>query len=571
MKEKENKVGGNALFNGILFSSNYRQVNATKFESKIVCRCINYISKKSIVMHIPILRGILALSSQIGNASPDFISSYDNDTKASKINIKLVYMLLILFCIAIPIILSIFIPSNYRKIGQALILILEISVYLFGIKSIKELDEIFKYHGAEHKAVNAYEKYGIEGLTLENIKKQKRFHKRCGGNFVFYFMILTILSAFIPVDNLILKYISMVIAALLNIGIAYDIVTIVSLLKYPLDIIAYPSMLIQYITTKEPDEDMLMLARYGVLAAARKKDGVSVREYINTYIKENIPDIDYDVQDIYKIIEYVLKIDINTLILKKDDILIKINQEIEIDNLLNRYYKEKYPLQYLTHKQFFYKEEYYVDENVLIPRSDTEILVEKALEYIEKENLETVIDLCTGSGCIGISIAKNSNENCKVELVDISIPAINIARKNAILNNVMDKVELNISNMLEYKIAEIEKLVDTENISDYKVDMIVSNPPYIKTDVIQNLDEEVKKEPILALDGGKEGLDFYINILDNATKVLKNNGLILLEIGYDQLEDIENIINTKEEYIMLESVKDYSGNDRVVVCRFQEK
>ena len=104
-----------------------------------------------------------------------------------------------------------------------------------------------------------------------------------------------------------------------------------------------------------------------------------------------------------------------------------------------------------------------------------------------------------------------------------------------------------------------------------RVDLIISNPPYIRTDVLPTLQEEVKKEPKLALDGGKDGLDFYNRIIKEAKEVLKPNGIIIFEIGYDQLDDIKHIVNENKEYKMLESFKDYGGNDRVVICRFQDK
>ena len=101
--------------------------------------------------------------------------------------------------------------------------------------------------------------------------------------------------------------------------------------------------------------------------------------------------------------------------------------------------------------------------------------------------------------------------------------------------------------------------------------MIISNPPYIKTDVIPTLQEEVTKEPHLALDGGKDGLNIYRRIIKEAKEVLKINGLLILEIGYDQLKDIEKIISENKEYKILEKIKDYGGNDRGIICRFQGK
>lgn len=208
------------------------------------------------------------------------------------------------------------------------------------------------------------------------------------------------------------------------------------------------------------------------------------------------------------------------------------------------------PIQYITNKQEFMKLDFYVDENVLIPQPDTEILVEKAIEETKKiENVE-ILDMCTGSGCIGISIAKNI-ENAKVTLVDISKNAIEIAKKNALQNKVESQLTFIQSNMFE----KVEK----------KFDIIVSNPPYIKTDVIQKLDKQVQNEPHIALDGGKDGLKFYKIIIEEAKKYLKENGKLILEIGYDQKEEVENLIKQSGQYKKIEVIKDLSQNDRVII------
>lgn len=569
MNKKKNKmkVGGVALFDGIIFTSEYRQVIAKQYSDRVRCQ-INSITKDNrIINKIPILRGILGIGNQIGNAAPDFIKSSGEESYNEKNNTLLLYAILIILCITVPIIISAFFKQEIRNVIQLLIVFIEFLLYVVALKSISDFNILFMYHGAEHKVVNSFENLDMKDMTLENVKKQSRFHKRCGGNFIVYFVILTMLSLFIPIDNLIIKTIVLFFLAVLNVGMAYEIVNIFSKLKKPFDIINYPATVIQLFTTKEPTDKMLKLALYGILGTTREKNGIILNDYIQKYINEKLKDINYDKQDIYSILEYVTGIDINKLMLNKDSYLLSLNNEIKADILLDKYYFEKYPLQYITHKQYFYNEKYYVDENVLIPRSDSEILVEKAIEYINKENLKNIVDLCTGSGALGISIAKNSDIN-KMTLIDISSQALKIAKKNIRLNNMDDKVSILQSNLLENKIVEIKK---QEEYEDKKVDMIVSNPPYIKTDVLSSLDEEVKKEPKLALDGGKDGLDFYNKIIEEAKKVLKPNGILIFEIGYDQLNDLKNIIGKNNEYKLLESVKDYGGNDRVVICRFLDK
>lgn len=215
---------------------------------------------------------------------------------------------------------------------------------------------------------------------------------------------------------------------------------------------------------------------------------------------------------------------------------------------------EGMPLQYITHIQEFMRMDFYVDENVLIPQPDTEILVEDVLSIIgEQENL-SLLDMCTGSGAIAVSIAKNTN-NCKIYAVDISNTALEVAKKNAIKNGVDEKIEFINSNMFEK--LDINK----------KFDIIVSNPPYIETDTIKQLDIQVQNEPKIALDGGIDGLDFYRNILANSRKYLKENGTIAMEIGYNQRKAVTDLFKTQYENVYCK--KDLSGKDRVIVCKNQ--
>lgn len=216
------------------------------------------------------------------------------------------------------------------------------------------------------------------------------------------------------------------------------------------------------------------------------------------------------------------------------------------------------PLQYITHKQEFMGLDFYVDENVLIPQPDTEILVEEAINLIhsfEKIDKVQVLDLCTGSGAIAVSIVKYV-PNVKVFASDISKKALKVANKN-VINNKVQNVELLESDMFE-------------NLKNYKFDFIVSNPPYIESNTIKNLSKEVKNEPKLALDGGKDGLDFYRIILKEAYKYLNKNGYLLLEIGYDQGE---KILKLCKEYscnlnlITKKPIKDFGGNNRVIILQ----
>lgn len=245
-------------------------------------------------------------------------------------------------------------------------------------------------------------------------------------------------------------------------------------------------------------------------------------------------------------------------VLKKDKIYLVTNGNEEVEQSTKTEFLEAIskiqkhiPIQYITKKQEFMKMDFYVDENVLIPQPDTEIVVEEAIDIINRNKLSKVLDMCTGSGILAISIAKYTDAS-KITAVDISEKALEVAEKNAISNDVDTKIKFIKSDMFK-------------NISE-KFDLIISNPPYIRTDVIKTLSEEVKNEPILALDGGIKGLDFYNIIAENAKKYLNENGYLVLEIGYDQKTEVVNLLEV-QEYSEIRVIKDMGGNDRVIVCK----
>ncbi len=233
-----------------------------------------------------------------------------------------------------------------------------------------------------------------------------------------------------------------------------------------------------------------------------------------------------------------------------------IHSEDEIDE--TQFFKfikkhiEGEPIQYITNKQEFMAMEFYVDENVLIPQPDTETLVEEVIVLANKEEKLKILDLCTGSGCIGISLAKYI-KNSSVYATDISNKALQIAKLNC------------EKNMLKNNITFIESDM-FKNINE-EFDFLVSNPPYIETNVIDTLSNEVKKEPKIALDGGEDGLRFYKEIANEAYKYLKSNGYLCLEIGYNQKEEVTKILEKTNKYKDTYSKKDLAGNDRIIITR----
>ena len=211
------------------------------------------------------------------------------------------------------------------------------------------------------------------------------------------------------------------------------------------------------------------------------------------------------------------------------------------------------PIQHITNKQEFMKMNFYVDENVLIPRPDTEILVEEIIKISKNIKNPKILDMCTGSGAIAVSLAKYI-KNSNITAVDISSKAIQIAKKNAETNEVKNQITFIKSDLFT-------------NLEKQKYDIIVSNPPYIKTNVIKTLDNEVQKEPIIALDGGEDGLKFYRKIINESYEYLKYQGYLCLEIGYDQKEDVLKLIEKQEKYINTYCKKDLCENDRIIVTK----
>lgn len=207
------------------------------------------------------------------------------------------------------------------------------------------------------------------------------------------------------------------------------------------------------------------------------------------------------------------------------------------------------PLQYIIGKWDFYESEFYVGEGVLIPRPETEELVDLAVKHLKSVKNPIVIDLCSGSGCIGISIAK-AVLNSKIYCIEKSKDAFKYLEKNAEDYDNVILINEDIFNDID---------IDIEN-----ADLIISNPPYIKTSALDTLQNEVKKEPKMALDGGSDGLDFYRIINNKWSSKLKPSGELMLEIGEDQGQSILDILT---EFKNIEVKKDMYGNYRMVVAK----
>ena len=231
------------------------------------------------------------------------------------------------------------------------------------------------------------------------------------------------------------------------------------------------------------------------------------------------------------------------------------DQQMRFDEM-KRAYAAGEPLQYVIGHCEFMGLKLFVDSRVLIPRPETEILTDLVIQKIKTLSLNRpvkVLDLGTGSGNIAISIAKNI-PNCFVQTVDISIDALDLAKKNAKEHNALDKIKFVNRDMRDY----------LQEANPEKFDVIISNPPYIPTNQLSTLPKDVQQEPSLALDGGIDGLDFYRAIAMHAHRHLQGGGFIFMEIGDGQDKNLMELLTASNNYENITFVKDYRDINRIV-------
>ena len=244
----------------------------------------------------------------------------------------------------------------------------------------------------------------------------------------------------------------------------------------------------------------------------------------------------------------VLKIKRNILATLRQE---KISQEQfqQYQNYLNKRIKGE-PVDYILGTSEFMGLTFKVNSNVLIPRPETELIVEQANKFIKENNFKHILDLCTGSGAIAVSVARY-NDNISVTASDISSKALQVAKENAAINNVSNKIEFLESNMFV-------------NIIDKKFDIIISNPPYVTEEEYKGLERELFFEPKNAFLAGEDGLDFYRIIAENSARYLNPKGILLLELNANISLQITDLFN---DFLFVKIIKDYSGLDRILIAQ----
>ncbi|MGV8980027.1 peptide chain release factor N(5)-glutamine methyltransferase [Clostridium sp.] len=253
-------------------------------------------------------------------------------------------------------------------------------------------------------------------------------------------------------------------------------------------------------------------------------------------------------------------------VLNKDKLFIMINRDFNLDkkqedefSRLIQLRKNKMPVKYILGECEFMGMNFIVKPGVLIPRPDTEILVEEVIKYSNEKSYTSICDVCSGSGAIGIAIAEFIVD-AKVMLYDIAPEAIAVSKLNIERFHLSKRVNVECSDLLQKAISENKKF-----------QVVVSNPPYIREAVIPTLMEDVKNyEPYIALSGGENGLDFYKRITKESLLVLESGGLLAFEIGYDQKKEVTEIL-LKEGFKNIECINDLAGNDRVIKAILGDK
>ncbi len=590
-EKKQTSIGGQAVLEGVMMRGTQSMATAVRDGDGIIrveSKRLVPVKKRNLFFRLPIIRGVcsfidslfggtkvLMRSAEVfGEGEPSKFEKWISEKL--KVNVMgVVSTLSLILGLALAVLLFMWLPQtvrfgieklvgngfsfgiwakNFIEGGLKLIVFI---CYILLVSLMKDIKRTFMYHGAEHKTISCYEN-GLE-LTVENVRKCSRVHDRCGTTFMVFVMLISII-VFACVEALIGVSVERVWRILLKIallpivaGLSYELLKGLAKTKsrifFPLKL---PGLLLQKITTREPDDGMIEVAvkAFETVIAMDEDETIPETEFIvpmrvcdlTVKISEKLNSCGIDES---AEAEWIVSI---ALGIKRDEVngtfTVQPKQIDKVYSLADERCSGR-PLWYCVGDTNFYGYTIKVDERVLIPRPETELLVENALKVINKDS--TVLDLCAGSGAIAIAIKKQSG--ARVTAIDVSVDALTLAKDNAILNDAD----------IEFIESDLFSTIDGD---DRKFDVIVTNPPYIKTDDIKTLQKEVKDfEPILALDGGKDGYDFYKIIVSNAKKHLNDGGVILLECGIGQAKTVAEMFNG---FNNVEIIKDYENIDRIV-------
>ena len=576
-------VGGQAVIEGVMMRGSKGLATAVRTPSgkiEVDMKSVKPLTKRYKFLNIPFIRGIFILidSLIVGIKTLNYSASFfEEDEEESKFELWLKKKLgdkgandlivtgTMMFSLLLSVGLFVGIPtvlaSIFKSFGlhpialnliESVIRVGILILYMYLVSKLDDIYRVFQYHGAEHKTIFCYE--NEEKLTVENVKRYSRFHPRCGTNFLFLTMFVSIIVFSLTgwggiIQRIVLRVLLMPFVA----GITYELIKWLGKTDSKLGkIIAYPGLKLQELTTKEPDDSQIEVAIASLLAA----EGIEYKKKIGELLQEGSSILKEAAVDTYMLDSQLLL----GKVINKDKLYLITNRDKEISKKNEKEYfeliekrKNKMPIKYILKSAEFMGLDFNVEEGVLIPRPDTEILVEETLKYIPQDESMNVCDLCCGSGAIGIALA-SFRKNINIDLIDYYDTPMKVTESNIAKHNLKDRAKFVKSDLLKVVINQNKK---------YKI--LVSNPPYIKDEVIPTLMDDVKDyEPHTALSGGEDGLIFYRRIVEESSKVLEDDGIIAFEIGHDQGEEVKKLM-INSGYSDVRIVKDLAGLDRVVI------
>lgn len=592
-------IGGQAVLEGVMMRGKTAYATAVRDpEGKIQVesRRLHTSRRMRVISKIPLVRGVvnfvssLVIGSKILMRSAEVYGDEGEPTKfekwcLEKLHINLMsavsffatvlgVALAVGLFIALPMWLSNLFFSqesglrysvayNLTQGGLRLVIFI---LYIIAITAMKDIRRVFMYHGAEHKTITCFEK-GLP-LTPENAKTCSRIHDRCGTTFLFLVMAVSIvvfsvvnwvcdryLNIFTYGEflNFLIQFAIKLLFLPIVAGLSYEVLKLLakSQSKFLLPFKA-PGFALQRLTTREPDDEMLTVA----IAAFQKVAEMDADEKIpeqNFTVSKTVKRYTEDLKKLFAAsgidesdAEWLISVSCSVprSELETSEQLLLPSKVRQLDALAGQRLNGK-PLWYILGTTEFYGYEIQVDSRVLIPRPETEMLAELAIKSAEEG--DSILDLCTGSGCIAVAIAKEAKDkNVTVDGADISAGALQVAAENSRRN--------------EADIRWIESDLFEKIEGQYNI--IVCNPPYIKHSDLAGLQREIRAfEPMTALDGGEDGLDFYRRLAKEAPEHLKPGGSLLMECGAGQAQEIVRLFD-RFEYTMIS--RDLEGIERFV-------
>lgn len=572
-------VGGQAVLEGVMMRGSHCVATSVRTPQGIIETLTEPIQySRSAVRRVPVLRGILQLADSLvtglrvmnysaslqeeeQQGEPSFfyrLADRLSGGRAEKVSQMMTlgasFGLALFFFTVLPTLAARFLLGSGGRLTlnilEALFKLVSFILYLLGISRIPEIRRVFKYHGAEHKAIDAYE-HNLP-LTVENVRRSSRYHARCGTNFLFLVLIVSIavfsmVPSFHPLTRVAEKILLIPVVS----GLTYELILWLGASDSALSkAVSLPGKLLQRITTAEPDDSMIEVA---ITALKRSENLPYTIKELKAYADANLKGLEGAALDRDVILSHVTGLD-RTAILAYPETPVSFEDWERFKECIAQR-KNRRPVSYITGHKEFMGLDFLVDEATLIPRPDTEILVEAAASFLKgldtKGEAPRILDLCSGSGAIGLAMASLVPES-RVTLADISAQAMAMARKNA------EKF-----GMLERSGFFVGDLFDAVQTAD-NFHVIVSNPPYIRTGDMRQLPRDVREyEPKAALDGGDTGLIFYERIADKARQYIVADGALFLEIGSDQAAEVTLILK-RYGWQDLSVLSDLAGSARVI-------